>query len=184
MSFFRNFLFLNQLSSNLVQRFKIGLQFSFLAKKVVWGRFRTIWHKTIILCLLFGQTPLWNSVVMATSKVPSNQNLFERECYMLKLKVAKFQLATPDGFWAVLKNQLGANLPSPSKIGLRGSVLRKTQVHFLFSPFSYSEASNLRIIHASFLEKLWRHRQFWITWWRGSRVSALLSPIFRTFCPL
>ena len=45
----------------------------------------------------FGQTPLRNSVVMATPKVPGNQELFERVCYMLKLKVTKFQLPTPNG---------------------------------------------------------------------------------------
>ena len=47
---------------------------------------------------LFGQTPLRNRVAMATPKVPGDQNLFERVCYMLKLKVTKFQLPTPDGF--------------------------------------------------------------------------------------
>ena len=35
---------------------------------------------------LFGQMPLRNSVAMATPKVPSDQKLFERVCYMLKLK--------------------------------------------------------------------------------------------------
>ena len=54
--------------------------------------------KTVILCPLFGQMPLRNSIVMATPKVPSDQKLFERVCYMLKLKVTKFQLPTPNGF--------------------------------------------------------------------------------------
>ena len=49
------------------------------------------------LCI-FGQTPLRNSIVMATPKVPGDQKLFERVSYMLKLKVTKFQLPTPDGF--------------------------------------------------------------------------------------
>ena len=31
---------------------------------------------------------------MATAKVPGDQKLFERVCYMLKLKVTKFQLLT------------------------------------------------------------------------------------------
>ena len=53
--------------------------------------------KPIILRPLFGQTPLRNSVVMATAKVPGDQKLFER-VYMLKLKVTKFQLPTPNGF--------------------------------------------------------------------------------------
>ena len=52
--------------------------------------FRQYDTKTIILCPLFGQTPLRNSVVMATPKVPGGQKLFERVCYMLKLKVTKF----------------------------------------------------------------------------------------------
>ena len=38
----------------------------------------------------FGQTPFRNNIVMATPKVPGNQKLFERVCYMLKLKVTKF----------------------------------------------------------------------------------------------
>ena len=46
----------------------------------------------------FGQMPLRYSVVMATPKVPGNQRLFERVCYMLKLKVTKFQLLTRNGF--------------------------------------------------------------------------------------
>ena len=54
--------------------------------------------KPIILCLLFGQTPLINSVVMATPEVPGDQKLFERVCYMLKLKVTKFRLPTSNGF--------------------------------------------------------------------------------------
>ena len=35
---------------------------------------------------------------MATPKVPGDQKLLERVCYMLKLKVTKFQLPTPNGF--------------------------------------------------------------------------------------
>ena len=57
--------------------------------------------KTIILhrfWRFFGQTPLRNRVVMATPKVSGNQKLFERVCYMLKLKVTKFQHPTPNGF--------------------------------------------------------------------------------------
>ena len=48
--------------------------------------------------VFFGQMPLTNSTAMATPKVPGDQKLFERVNYMLKLKVAKFQLPTPDGF--------------------------------------------------------------------------------------
>ena len=69
-----------------------------------FGKYDT---KTIILRLLlklfFGQTPIRNSIAMATPKVSGNQKLFERVCYMLKLKVTTFQLPIPDGFRAVLK---------------------------------------------------------------------------------
>ena len=57
--------------------------------------------KTIILrpfLAVFGQMPLRNSVAMATPKIPGDQKLFERVCYMLKLKVTKFQLPRPNGF--------------------------------------------------------------------------------------
>ena len=58
--------------------------------------------KTIILCpflcVFFSQTPLRNSIVMATRKVPGDQKLFERVSFILKLKVTKFQLRTPNGF--------------------------------------------------------------------------------------
>ena len=47
---------------------------------------------------LFNQTSLGNSVAMATPTVPGDQKLFERVCYMLKIKVTKFQLPTPNGF--------------------------------------------------------------------------------------
>ena len=46
----------------------------------------------------FGQTPLGNSVSMATPKIPGDQKLFEKVCYMSKLKVTKFQLPRPNGF--------------------------------------------------------------------------------------
>ena len=96
------FLFLNQLNSNLAQGFKIACRFLFRAQKVVLGTisdnmtqkplfYTRFWH-------FFGQTPLRNSIVIATPKVPGNQKLFERVCYMSKLKVTKFQLPTPNGF--------------------------------------------------------------------------------------
>ena len=46
----------------------------------------------------FGQTPLRNSIAMATPKIPGDQKLFERVCYILKLKVRKFQLPGPNSF--------------------------------------------------------------------------------------
>ena len=54
--------------------------------------------KTVILRPIFGQTPLRNSVVMATPKVPGDQKLLERVCHMLKLAMTKFQLSTLNGF--------------------------------------------------------------------------------------
>ena len=42
--------------------------------------------------------PLRNSIAMATPKVPGDQKLFERVCYMLVLKVTKFQRSTRNGF--------------------------------------------------------------------------------------
>ena len=54
--------------------------------------------KTHYSTSIFGQTPLRNSVVMVTPKVPGDQKLFERVCHMLKLQVTKFQLPTPNGF--------------------------------------------------------------------------------------
>ena len=47
---------------------------------------------------VLGQMPLRNSIVMAMPKVPSDQKLFERVCYTLKLKATKFQLLTPNSF--------------------------------------------------------------------------------------
>ena len=61
----------------------------------------------------FSPNVLRNSVVMATPKVPGDKKLFERVCYMLKLKVTKFQLPTPDGFRAVLKTPAGKFPPPP-----------------------------------------------------------------------
>ena len=54
--------------------------------------------KTIILRPLFGQTPFRNGIVMATPEALGKQKLFERVCYLLKLKVTKFRLPTPNGF--------------------------------------------------------------------------------------
>ena len=57
-----------------------------------------ITQKPLFYAHFFGQTPFRNSIAMATSKVPGDQKLFERVCCMLKLKVTKFQLPTPNGF--------------------------------------------------------------------------------------
>ena len=49
--------------------------------------------KNIILRRFFGLTPLGNSVAIATPKIPGDQKLFERVCYMLKQKVTKCNLS-------------------------------------------------------------------------------------------
>ena len=80
-------------------------------------------RKTIILHSLLVQTPLRNSIVMATPKVPGDQKLFERICYLLKLEVTKFQLPTPNGFLAVLYKPAWA-----SKIGLKFVSINRSTV--------------------------------------------------------
>ena len=121
------FLFLNQFNSKSAKGFKIACWFLFRAQKEVLVTISdNMTQKSLFYThfwRFFGQTPLRNSVVMTTPKVPGNQKLFERVCYMLKLKVTKFQLSTPNGFRAVFKKAScgRANLPSPpplSKIGL------------------------------------------------------------------
>ena len=68
---------------------------------------------------------------MATPKVPDDQKLFERVCYILKLKVAKFQLPTLDGFWAVLKNTAGGEGEiCPPKIGLKLLYQKNSEISF------------------------------------------------------
>ena len=58
--------------------------------------------------------PLRNSIATATPKIRSDQKLFERVCYMLKLKVTKIQLRRPNGFCAMFKKPAGVgNLPPP-----------------------------------------------------------------------
>ena len=58
----------------------------------------------------FGQTHLRNSIAMATNKIRGDQKLFEMVCYMLKLKVTKFQLPRPNGFWAIFKKPAGGKI--------------------------------------------------------------------------
>ena len=72
----------------------------FESKSGLGDNFGQYYTKTIILCpffsVFFGQTPLRNSIVMATPKVPGDQKLLERVNYILK--VTNFQLPTPEGF--------------------------------------------------------------------------------------
>ena len=48
---------------------------------------------------------------MATPKVPGDQKALAWVCYMLKVKVTKFQLPIPNDFLAVLKNSWGQICP-------------------------------------------------------------------------
>ena len=67
---------------------------------------------------------------MATPKVPGDQNLFERVCFMLKLKVTKFQLHTHNGFLAVLKNSwvVGRGLTRVKTKPVRQRCLGETEI--------------------------------------------------------
>ena len=47
----------------------------FWLKRWLRGRFRTIWHKNNYFMSLFGQTPLGNSITMATVKVRGDHKL-------------------------------------------------------------------------------------------------------------
>ena len=102
MRFFRNFF----ISRPIKLKFGTGIQnwmliLIFDSKNGLVDDFGHYDTETIILCpflVFFDQTPLKNSIVMATPKVSGDQKLFERVNYMLKLKVTKFQLRTPNGF--------------------------------------------------------------------------------------
>ena len=69
-----------------------------LGSKSVFGDHFGQYDTKPIIYVVFGQTPLRNSVAMATRKIPGDHKLFERVYYMLKLKVTKFQLPRPNGF--------------------------------------------------------------------------------------
>ena len=99
MRFFCNFF----ISEPIKHKFGTGVQnwilsLIFGSKSGLGDDFGHYDTKNIILRTLFGQTPLRNRVVLAAPKVPGHQKLDERVCYMLKLKVTKFQLPTPNGF--------------------------------------------------------------------------------------
>ena len=51
-----------------------------------------------IFYVAFWPKPLRNSIAMATPKIPGDEKLFERVCYMLKLKVTNFQLPKANSF--------------------------------------------------------------------------------------
>ena len=55
-------------------------------------------QKRLFYVAFFCQTPLRNSIGIATAQVPDDQKLFERVCYTSTLKVTKFQLPAPDSF--------------------------------------------------------------------------------------
>ena len=64
---------------------------------------------------------------MATPKIPGDQKLCERVCYMLKVKVIKFHLPRPNAVMVselYLKTSWGWQIcPPPSKIGLNLELL-------------------------------------------------------------
>ena len=102
--FSRTFLFLNKFSSNLALIFKLRFYFLFLAQKLVLGTILDNLTQNLVLCRfksMFGQTPLRNSVTMATAKVTNDHKLLPTLCFMLIWEVSKFQLPTLNGFWAV-----------------------------------------------------------------------------------
>ena len=99
MRVFRNFF----ISQPIKLKFRTGIQnwmliLIFRSKSGFGDDFEQHDTKNHYFTLLFAQTPLRNIVAMAIPKVPGDQKLFERACYMLKVKVTKFQLPTPNGF--------------------------------------------------------------------------------------
>ena len=99
MRFFRNFFISQPIKLKFGTETQNWMLILILGSKSGFGDdFRQYDTKTIILRRFFGQTPLRNSVAMATPKILGDQKLFERVCYMLKLKVTKFQLPRPNGF--------------------------------------------------------------------------------------
>ena len=95
--FFLNFF----ISQPIKLKFGAGIQNWMLILDLIFGSksgFGDDFAQKPLFYAAFGQTPVRNSVVIATPKVPGDQKLFERVCYMLKLKVTKFQLPTPNSF--------------------------------------------------------------------------------------
>ena len=119
MRFSVTFLFLNEFKL----KFDTGIQnwmliLIFGSKSGFGDDFGEYDAETIILRHRFGQTPLRNSVPMATPKVPGDQKLFERVFFKSIPKVTKFQHLTTSELR--YKEQLGGGgkFPTPSKIGL------------------------------------------------------------------
>ena len=111
--------------------------------------------------------PPWNSVAMATPKVPVDQKLFERVWYMLKLKATKFQLPTLNGFWAVLKKPAGGKSCSPVQNRVKRAKLGPPS--FLTSSlFLHRDRTSARLVHQGLpqsfskgkVTKNWRHKSF------------------------
>ena len=94
MKFFRNFFTSQPIKLKFGPRIQNWILILIFVSKIGFGDdFGQYDTKTIIL----RQTPLRNSIVMTTPKVLGDQKLFERVCYMLKLKMTNFQLPTPNG---------------------------------------------------------------------------------------
>ena len=101
--FFRNFFISRPIKLKCgtgIQNWVLSLIFD--SKSSFGDEFGQYDTKPNILCpflvFFFCQMPFRNSIVMATPKVPGDQNLFERVNSMLKLIVTKFQLPIPNGF--------------------------------------------------------------------------------------
>ena len=99
MRFFRNFVISQPITLKFGTRIQNLMMILIFGSKSGFGDdFGQYDTKNHYFMSLFGQTPLKNSVAMATPKVPGDQKRFERVCYVLKLKVTKFQLPRPNGF--------------------------------------------------------------------------------------
>ena len=87
---------------------------------------------------------------MATPKVPGDQKLYERVNCMLKLKVTKFQLPTPNGLELYLKkNSGGGQMYLPP---VQNRVNRPARVNMAFH-IHMTRA----VIHTSFSAKFLSH---------------------------
>ena len=98
MRFFRNFFISQPIKLKSGTGTQNWMMILILGGKVVLGTISDNMTQKPLFYIVFCQMPLRNSVAMATPKIPGDQKLLERVCYMLKLQVTKFQLHGPNGF--------------------------------------------------------------------------------------
>ena len=99
MRFFRNFFISQPIKLKFGTETQNWMMILILSSKSGFGDdFGQYDTKPLFYVLFFGLTLPRNSVAMAPPKISGDQKLFERVCYMLKLKVTKFQLSRPNGF--------------------------------------------------------------------------------------